>query len=257
MRYPRRLAWASVRSLPHRLLTIARGKRAVNWLGVRIEFESRFEPILLHAQQTLVCRLDRLGVLPQGGSVLDIGANVGQFGTALHAARSDLRVASLEPNPQCQGHLAANASQYGGWSVLPVGIGSSNGQMTLWFVDGRSAQGSAFRANASLAMLGTADDHVRSAEVDVISGEALAARLPERFDLVKIDVEGFEATVLPEIAKCRWDYLVVELGGDRDGALSAPAAAALLGKNGALVEPIAAFGRSDEVHDVLFHRVAG
>lgn len=229
----------------------------MRWLDVGFRFETRFEPILMHVHQKLVLEIKSLGLLPARARVLDIGANTGQFGTALKALREDIRIISLEPNPLCRSLLEINASTHRDWDVLPFGLAGKDDQLKLWYVPGRSGQGSVYRQNATVNLVGEARavSNVRSATVDVVSGRTLRTHVSDGFDLVKVDVEGFEATVLPEITAFSWRYLCVELGGTREGALSEEEASSLLARCGAPVRFIHRVGAPEATHDVIFERV--
>lgn len=255
--YPRTLRRRSLRSVASRWWAVMRGKRHVQWLGVGYSFETRFEPILMHVHQKLILDMQSLGVLPTGARVLDIGANIGQFGTALKALRKDVRIVSLEPNPECRSLLEKNAGLHDEWVVVPHGLAEKDGDAMLWYVPGRSGQGSVYRQNASANMMGEvqAAAAVRSVSIDVVTGRTLRTLLSDGFDLVKVDVEGFEAEVLPEIAVFSWRYLCVELGGARAGAICEDEAASLLARCGAPVRIIGRVGSPDTTHDVVFERL--
>lgn len=256
--YPLEIRRSSLRSLPSRWGAVIVGKRHVRWLDVEYTFETRFEPILMHVHQKLVLELAALGALPTAARILDIGANTGQFGTALKALRKDIQITSLEPNPTCRSLLEANAASHRGWDVLPLGLAQEDGHVVLWYVPGRSGQGSVYRQNATANMIGEAQAiaGVQSVTIDVVTGQTLRTLVADGFDVVKVDVEGFEATVLPELAAFSWRYLCVELGGKRAGAIGEDEASSLLARAGAPVRAIRRLGSPQSTHDVIFSRLA-
>jgi FkbM family methyltransferase len=254
LRLPKAQRTKSLRSIPARWFAILRGKRDIMWLGRRYRFETRFEPILMHVHQGLVEELIKAGALPHSPRILDIGANTGQFGTAVLAVRPDAHIDSLEPNPACRALLEENARPEPGWHVHPFGVSDVDGHAELWFVPGRSGQGSIYRDNAARDMIGRANSQVRSYQVDVICGATLSELFPQSLDLIKVDVEGLERIVLQEVACLSWRYLLVELGGDRDGALDEHDVVELLANAGTSASLDCSFGDPASTHDVLLKR---
>ena len=254
LRLPPEQRRQSLTSIPARWTSIARGKRVITWLGRPYHFETRFEPVLMHVHQILVGELIEAGVLPESPEILDVGANTGQFGTAVLAVRPAARINSLEPNPTCRALLEANALPEPGWKVHPFGVSDTDGQVELWFVPGRSGQGSVYRNNAAHDMVGDAESQIESAQVDVVCGASLRQLFPQSFDLIKVDVEGLERVVLGEGAELSWTYLLVELGGDRDGALGEHDVIDLLVRAGIEASLVGSFGDANTTHDVLVKR---
>ena len=260
LRYPKHLRWRSMRSIPARWLAVLGRRRSTNWLGQPIAYETRFESILMHAHQSLAVQMLAQMDLPQRATVLDVGGNVGQFGTAMITARPDVHLISLEPNPACRRLLETNAARQPRWTVLPYGLSSRPGTTTFWFVPGRSGQGSVHRANAHDNVIGATEAHVVRTTVELISAGQLHGLLPEDvsfIDLVKVDVEGYERMVLPEVAQMDWRYLLIEVGTVREGGVSAHEAAEILAGHGVTVTQIASTADGSEpTHDVLFERSA-
>ena len=258
LRYPTPLRWRSVRSIPARWLAALGGRRSTNWLGRPLAYEVRFESVLMHVHQSLALEmLARMG-LPASATVLDVGGNIGQFGTAMITARPDIHLISLEPNPACRAILETNAENHSGWTVLPYGLSSQPGTAHFWFVPGRSGQGSVHRENAHANVIGASDSSVVQTDVEFISAEQLQQLIREtfaHFDLVKVDVEGHERMVLPEVAQLNWRYLLIEVGEGREGGVSAQDAAEILAERGVRVVQIASTADGSEpTYDVLFER---
>ncbi len=135
-------------------------------------------------------------LLEPGGKALDVGANIGYL-TGLFAMRLGTRgmVHAFEPHPQIQQILKGNITRIGlNLKSAPVvmhtcALGDVTGSARL-------IESDYFKINHGTAKIseGASDNETHSYS---ISMETLDKLFPvESFDLVKIDVEGFEARVL-------------------------------------------------------------
>jgi FkbM family methyltransferase len=137
--------------------------------------------------------------LPQNGTIIDIGANIGL--TALAGSRlvRDGKVVAVEPSPLAFAALAAlvNENSLSNVEVISKCIGAAPGRVSFVqndnFLAG-SYVGSDAREDTSVDVEMTTLDHL-----------TYALRLPS-VDLVKIDVEGFELDVLLGGTKAIEDY---------------------------------------------------
>lgn len=128
--------------------------------------------------------IDRL--LPPGGALLDIGAWVGPI--ALWAAQR-ARVVAIEPDAEAYRQLVANVAANGYADrvrCIEAAAGLEDGEVTLWSV------GEWASSSASLTYETGEHATVRSIRL----AELLEA---ERFDLIKMDIEGGEAILLPDV----------------------------------------------------------
>ena len=105
-------------------------------------------------------------------------------------------------------------------------------------------------------MIGDAVSDVRPTDVEVVSAAELRRLCSGPFDLVKVDVEGAEGVVLPEVAEFDWVHLLVELGGDRHGALSLAEAQELLDARGVRTPVVRDFGAPESTRNVLLRRLS-
>ena len=129
-------------------------------------------------------------------TVIDVGANTGQFANLIHRLCPTAKILSFEPLPDCHEELSAPLSAIPGSKVFPVALGESAGTVPM--------NRSRFSPCSSL-LPGTerlGEDYPDAAIVepidvplqrldDVISGEQL-----DRSILVKLDVQGFEISVI-------------------------------------------------------------
>jgi len=129
-------------------------------------------------------------------TVLDIGANTGQFAALAQAAFPEAQIYSFEPLPECFQRLQANLANAGRFRAFNVGLGREAGTLTF--------QRNAFTASSSFRRM--TDTHKREfpltkqttdVRVRVERLDDLAPQLALREPLfVKIDVQGYEDEVL-------------------------------------------------------------
>ena len=195
--------------------------RGVRLYGNRFQSDNHLALLLLPDYVELIqsVRDSMQATKPQIGNikVLDIGANVGQFATAA-IKFMDAEVISYEPNPACWEFLEANSLSNKKWSFVKKAVSEIEQIMTLHFVPGKSAQGSFSQLNA-LTNLMSSDENC---SVDVISGPVeltdlnYSATGALNFDLVKLDVEGFELEAMKGLKNICFDFLLVEVAEGRD-----------------------------------------
>ena len=216
-----------VRLWAARYRAIAGGASELPYLGRTLHYDSRLMPALMPAYLTEIRRLDRTVGL-SAATVIDIGANIGQFAATISWRFPQARVWSFEPNHEIYPLLARNAAQATNWRTAPWGIAASDEELSLYSVRGKSSQGSLYPSNATVGLLGVeASEHRVS--VRRLTPELMAQlEIPERVDLLKIDVEGAEDTALAGSACVHWRYLMIELSPDRDGGLSLAGAMAFI-----------------------------
>jgi FkbM family methyltransferase len=202
-----------------RYAAILRDARAVPYLGRTFHYDSRLMPALMPGYLTEIRRLDRI-VRLDGSSVLDVGANVGQFAATVMWRFPSARVWSFEPNRAIYPLLERNAAQSRGWSTVPWGISDRDQDTTFWAVAGKSAQGSVFRENATAGLRAT-EPESQTVSLRRLSPETMTGNgIPSRVDLVKVDVEGAEAQALRGLAGIRWRYLAIETSTGREGGMT-------------------------------------
>jgi len=262
LKYPEAIRGSIISSLPIRILGIIRGNTSFNWASTKFNAESKFEAMLMHVHQKLVNQLQQDCLLPKGGAILDVGAHIGQFSACLLAIRPDLSVVSLEPNPTTFPIAQVNSrlrEELGlRWLVLPVGFDLETGFKELHFVAGRSGQGSIYSENADLNMIGGAKNKVVSVEAEFVNANGLIRLLDRSVDhwnLIKIDVEGHEAVIIPELSKLQFDFILMEIGTSRIGATSPSEVIELFSQHGTRIRLVNLYGDSQSgSFDALFQR---
>lgn len=135
-----------------------------------------------------------LGTVPRGGTVLDVGANVGNH-SVLFARHFD-RVIAFEPNPDVWPALERNVALNGDRDIQVhrVGLADVAGDMTLFNIS---------NGNQGLATLSTIDQYEQRLEPTATARIEVADELLGDIEVaaIKIDVQGFESQVLRGMQK--------------------------------------------------------
>lgn len=129
--------------------------------------------------------------------VLDVGANVGQFGRALRRAGFAGRIVSVEPLQAAYRELERACADDPTWSAQRAAVGAAPGTLTM-NVAANSVSSSALamldrHAAAAPGSRYVATERVAATTVDEI---VVAQRLAPERTLLKIDVQGYERPVL-------------------------------------------------------------
>lgn len=137
--------------------------------------------------------LDHAGI----DTVLDIGANVGQFGQMVRTAGFAGRIVSVEPLDSAHQVLAKRSSSDAQWSTVHAAVGNEPGSTTI-NIAGNSYSSSLLTmtqrhlsADPRSATVGTQDVRVTTV-VELVRDRGIE---PER-GLLKVDTQGFERQVL-------------------------------------------------------------
>lgn len=146
-------------------------------------------PFVRRVAQTMTSRgLDTL---------LDVGANIGQYAALVRAAGFDGRIVSLEPLPDAFTRLHRRMGRDPKWSGLRVAAGAQPGQATIHVAE-NSYSSSLLEVTDLHLSTDPASHTVRDVVVDVTTIAEVVDR--ERIDpartLLKIDTQGFESEAL-------------------------------------------------------------
>ena len=126
--------------------------------------------------------------------VIDVGANIGQFGESLRDGGYRGRIVSFEPIAAAFQTLAGKTAADGNWEAHHCGLGAASGSAAL-HVSELSVFSSILGMTpaAGLHDSRVAVDHVE--EVPIRTLDEVAARLSGRI-LLKIDTQGYERQVI-------------------------------------------------------------
>jgi len=176
----------------------------------------RFDLKLVQYSETYVARRDLLLRTSGVDAVLDIGANVGQYGQLLRHYGYAGRILSIEPLPGPFERLAARAAGDPRWDVERRAVGAEPGRLDIHVSDD-SVYSSALPLAAAANDWNPRSRYVATESVQVEPVDVIVARHgldPSRLGL-KIDVQGFERDVLRGATSTlgRVPYLELELSG--------------------------------------------
>ena len=127
-------------------------------------------------------------------TVLDVGANVGQFGGTLRAKGYRGKISSFEPVKSAYESLSTRASADRNWEVNNFALGASAGEATINVSDS-SVFSSILPSNGELKKFdsGSAVSHTEVIKVKTL--DDVAASLSGKV-LLKVDTQGYEQQVL-------------------------------------------------------------
>lgn len=190
------------------LRMVAGGGKRVRYLGRDFVFDNVATPLNLQSYPHEITRRILRNLPSPPKVVLDIGGNIGQFSTTLtHFVDLD-RLDVFEPNPSIIPLLTANLAHLGETVTIHNAALSDRPEAAgvLYFQPGRSAIGSVFEANAG------ASESVTEVEIRFVSDPAAITGMSS-YDLVKVDVEGFEIEVIRTLANLSVKHLFIEVSG--------------------------------------------
>jgi FkbM family methyltransferase len=130
-----------------------------------------------------------LRIIPPGGTVLDIGANVGWYSLNIAKTVPGVRVLAFEPIPDTFQNLVANIRLNGVTNVEACNFGLSDKaeEKVFYFCED-------FSGSASAANIGERAD-AREVRCRVVRLDDFMDGRPEKVDFIKCDVEGAELMV--------------------------------------------------------------
>jgi len=203
-------------SLAERILFVLRKYKAliarlrhIKYLGTNIIYDNVNTPMTLESYPFEINLLHREINLDRTCSVLDIGANIGHFSITMGALFPHCELIAFEANPDIFHYLRQNTGSLPNIRILNTAIGP-HGKLPFYYLAGRSASGSFLRENIGP---GTNDSNVRTLEIDVVELTPEYCRsidIPYEYDLIKIDVEGYEYQVLGALKDVGAKYLYIE-----------------------------------------------
>ena len=129
-------------------------------------------------------------------TIIDIGANVGQFATSINAVLPNAQIYSFEPIPDCFQQLQASMANVPNFTAFNIGIGDRADNLV--FQCNSYSQSSSFLEMTNLhkkAFPETFDSHPINVKIEKLDVVAEKLVLTDSL-LVKIDVQGYENKVL-------------------------------------------------------------
>lgn len=141
----------------------------------------------------LVRALDHAGV----DTVLDVGANVGQFACAVRSAGFKGRIISVEPLVAAYEQLSRRAASDQRWQTLNVAVGAAPGTTQI-NVSANSYSSSLLTMTAEHLAADSESRVIGTQDVQVVTAADLAMThdIVPASTLLKVDTQGFEQQVL-------------------------------------------------------------
>jgi FkbM family methyltransferase len=145
-------------------------------------------------------------------TVLDIGGNIGQYGSALRASGFKGRIISCEPLSDAYPHLERRASGDAGWTALNTAVGTEPGEIEI-NVSANSYSSSILPMTDAHSLAAPGSEYVRAEKVAMTTvTEILSAQKvdPARA-LLKVDTQGYEGQVLDGAGDALSTFAAVQL----------------------------------------------
>ena len=145
-------------------------------------------------------------------TLLDIGANRGQYGQLMRRAGYTGDIVSLEPVSDAFAKLEAASAADARWSILRAGAGATAGTMPI-HVAGNSVSSSFLPMGDRHLELAPQSAYTRVEEVPVTTvADVLTERsIDPRTTMLKADVQGYEAAVLDGAGDALGELAVLQL----------------------------------------------
>lgn len=183
-------------------------KTHIKYLGHRLYYDNLATPLSLQAYPHEISKsiLSNLSGAKLK-HVLDIGGNIGQFSLTLdHFLEGAANIDVLEPNSEIFELLKKNTRHKDNIRTFNLGLGKS-GTAHMYYTPGKSATGSIFKSNAGKAS-------AKKLKIKV-ADDVSEATGRKKYDLVKIDVEGYEYRLLEAIKPFTTQFMFIEVSLDR------------------------------------------
>jgi len=202
--------------LIRKYVAVLLNKREIIYLGKKFYYDGRFSPIPLQMYPKEIAFLNKYIDLKKINNILDIGANIGQFSFTLKSFYPNINPCCFEPNKEIFSLLQKNMSYFGNVRLFNYGIGKE-GKREFYFSPSSSGLGSFYIENVH--QFGHKKDvkKIEIINIGLNDRKLKELKVPNKFDLIKIDVEGAEIEVLESLKGITCEYLFLEVSVNRKG----------------------------------------
>lgn len=153
-------------------------------------------------------------------SVVDVGANTGQFAQELLLLKRDVKILSFEPLSSAHAILTKNARGAKNWKVAErMALGAQSAKTRI-NIAGNSASSSLRKMNAAHSTAAPTSRYIGQEDVDVKTLDDVCPTYFEPWERIylKIDAQGYEAEILagsekilPQVVALQTEASLVEL----------------------------------------------
>jgi FkbM family methyltransferase len=145
-------------------------------------------------------------------TVLDVGANVGQFATLLRNAGYRGRIISVEPLSGAYAQLHRRAARDGAWQSVNAAIGDA-GTTAIMHVSANSFSSSILPMTSAHVAAAPGSESIGTEEVAMTGVPDLVTKygVDPAHTLLKIDTQGFEGHVLDSAADLVGQFAAIQL----------------------------------------------
>lgn len=182
------------------------GKKKIRYLGRDFYFDNPATPLNLQTYPYEISKklLSNMDHLPK--TILSVGGNIGQFARTIgYFSSGKAHIDIFEPNPAIFPLLKKNMQGYSHAHAFNYGVSSRDTEAKLFFARNHSGQGSVISGNCG---------DYPTTEVNIsLTSHPMTLTGREKYDLVKIDVEGSEIEVIGGLKGIKSRYVYIEVSG--------------------------------------------
>ncbi|MEK6919127.1 MAG: FkbM family methyltransferase [Nanoarchaeota archaeon] len=197
---------------------IIKNSKKIKYLGRTLHYDRKWEPILIAEYPNEIEMITKKLDFKKIKNVLDIGANVGQWGITLKSYFPNIELYSFEPVPETFWILKDNSSKIKSWEVFNYGINEKDSNKKISYAVGASAEATYFKENINQTHIRKNVKEIDTKTINLKEKNRKKLSIPKNLSLVKIDVEGSEMEVLKGLTEINYDYLYIETSIGRRGS---------------------------------------
>lgn len=192
------------------------GARSINFYGKKYHYDSVYGAMMLQYFFEEIERLDKVIHFKNINSLLDVGANIGQWTFVVKCRFNHIKAWSCEPMKEAFTCLSRNVSQFENWFAGNYAFGPHDGIHQMYY-SCVSAAASFYKPMVEKRF----HKEIYSTNVSVVRPDKYQAVYPLKYDLVKIDVEGSEMEVIESLrdVDSQWIYVEIHEGNTSEGVM--------------------------------------
>ncbi len=190
-------------------------KKEIHYLGSKLTYDNIVAPLTLMYYPHEVSEKILSNITTPIKSLLDIGGNIGQFSITFNHLSPHTSIDIFEPNPVSFKMLKTNIADKKKIKIYNYGIGPHKKQ-TLHFSPNQTSIASILANNSHT----TTTKNLSKVAIQTVNNIHNYTKR-HTYDLIKIDVEGYEYNVIKNLKGIRTRYLFLEMSGyNRDSDMS-------------------------------------